>query len=146
MTSVTVTEANKGLVRELYGSLMAKGDVAAADQLLGAGYVDHDIPGHVGPGDGPALKAAVLGVRASFPDIRPELYELVAEGEWVGVRVEASGRHTGAPFLGIPAAGRSIRWKELHLFRCVAGKIVEHRGVFDVMSILAQLGAAGAAP
>lgn len=133
------TERNKELVRALYGSLMAKGDTVAADGILAEDYVDHDIPGPF-PGTRDGLKQAVLGVRAAFPDVTPELYELVAEDDLVAVRVEAGGTHTGEPFLGVPAAGASIRWKELHLFRCRDGRIVEHRGVFDLLAIMQQLG------
>lgn len=146
MTPTSHTDANKALVRALYDSLMARGDTAKADLLLDAAYVDHDIPGHEGPGNAAALKAAVMAVRAAFPGITPELFELVAEDDWVAVRVEASGVHTGAPFLGHPPAGKAIRWKELHLFRCLGGRIVEHRGVFDLMGILGQLGATAGEP
>jgi predicted ester cyclase len=132
-------ERNKELVRELYGTLMAKGDTDAADRILAQDYVDHDIPGPF-PGTREGLKQAVLSVRAAFPDAIPELYELVAEDDLVAVRVEASGTHTGEPFLGVPATGASIRWKELHLFRCREGRIVEHRGVFDLFAIMQQLG------
>jgi predicted ester cyclase len=141
----TTQDGNKELVRRLYGGLMARGDVEAARAVLAAGYVDHDIPG-LGRGGREELIQAVGAVRASFPDATPELYELVAEDDLVAVRVEASGTHTGAPFNGIPAAGNLIRWKELHIFRCRDGQIVEHRGVFDLLSILQQLGALPAAP
>lgn len=134
-------EANKQLVRRLYGTLMARGDTVAADEILATDYVDHDIPGHHGDGGREQLKAAVLGVRAAFPDVKPELFEIFAEGDLVAVRVEASGTHTGQPFNSIPAEGKSMRWKEIHIFRCKGGKIVEHRGVFDLLSILQQLGA-----
>ena len=114
---------------------------AAVDSILAEDYVDHSIPGLLGDGNREDLKAAVLQVRAAFPGIQPELYEILAEGDLVSVRVEAGGKHTGAPFNGIPAAGRAIRWKEIHIFRCRNGKIVEHWGVFDLLSILQQLGA-----
>jgi predicted ester cyclase/uncharacterized protein YndB with AHSA1/START domain len=138
---VSTAEANKELVRRLYGTLMAKGDIAAADAILTENYLDHDIPGHPGGGGRDELKAAVLGVRAAFPNIQPELYEMSAEGDWVAVRVEASGTHSGTPFFGIEPSGKNMRWKEVHFFRCAHGKIVEHRGVFDLLSILQQLGA-----
>lgn len=138
---VSTAEANKELVRRLYGSLMANGDTAAADAILARNYADHDIPGHPGDGGREELKAAVLGVRAAFPNIQPELYEMAADADWVAVRVEASGTHSGTPFLGIQPSGKNMRWKEIHFFRCASGKIVEHRGVFDLLSILQQLGA-----
>jgi predicted ester cyclase len=132
---------NKELVRRLYGGLMARGDVEAADRVLADGYRDHDIPG-VGEGGRQELVAAVLAVRASFPDIAPTLGPILADGDLVAVRVQASGTHTGAPFPpGIPAAGRSITWKEVHIFRCADGRIAEHWGVFDMLGILRQLGA-----
>ena len=134
-------ESNKELVRNLYGTLMAKGDTTSADSILANDFVDHSIPGLPRDGNREDLKAAVFQVRVAFPGIQPELYELLAEGDLVSVRVEAGGAHTGAPFNGIPATGKSIRWKEIHIFRCQNGKIVEHWGVFDLLSILQQLGA-----
>ncbi|MGE0229219.1 MAG: ester cyclase [Dehalococcoidia bacterium] len=134
------TEENKDLVRRLYDVLHARGDAEAARALLAPDYVDHDIPG-LGSGGREELIAAVLAVRGAFPDVQPELYELLAEEDLVAVRVEASATHTGAPFNGIPAAGARMRWKEIHIFRCRDSQIVEHRGVFDMLGILQQLGA-----
>ena len=134
------TETNVGLVRELYGALMARGDVGAAERIVADDYIDHDVPGPF-PGTRDGLISAVEGVRAAFPDVQPELYETIAEGDWVSVRVEASGTHSGAPFMGVAASGGTMRWKELHHFRCSDGRIVEHRGVFDLLAILVQLGA-----
>jgi predicted ester cyclase len=112
-----------------------------ADQVLADDYRDHDIPG-VGEGGRQELVATVLAVRASFPDIAPTLGPILADGDLVAVRVQVSGTHTGTPFPpGIPAAGRSITWKEVHIFRCADGRIAEHWGVFDMLGILQQLGA-----
>jgi predicted ester cyclase len=120
---------------------MAKGDTAVADGVLAEDYLDHNIPG-VGAGGRRELVAAVLAVRAAFPDIAPTLGPTLAEGDLVAVRVEAHGTHTGAPFPpGIPASGKSITWKEVHIFRCADGRIAEHWGVFDMLGILQQLGA-----
>jgi len=138
---MTTTVGNKELVRRLYGGLMAKGDTAVAEEVLAEGYLDHDIPG-VGEGGRKELVAAVLGVREAIPDIAPTLGPTLAEDDPVAVRVEAHGSHTGAPFpRGIPATGRSITWKEVHVFRCAGGRIAEHWGVFDMLGILQQLGA-----
>ena len=134
-------DGNKELVRRLYGGLMAGGDTAVADEVLAGDYVDHDIPG-IGEGGKQELVAAVLAVRASFPDIAPTLGPILAEGDLVAVRVEARGTHTGAPLPpGIPATGRSMTWKEIHVFRCASGRIAEHWGVFGMLGILQQLGA-----
>ena len=141
---MATAEGNKELVRRLYGGLMAKGDTAVAEEVLAEDYLDHDIPA-VSEGGRKELVAAVLGVRAAFPDIAPTLGPVLAEGELVAVRVEAHGTHTGAPFPpGIPATGRPVTWKEVHIFRCADGRIAEHWGVFDLLGILQQLGAISA--
>jgi predicted ester cyclase len=138
---MATADGNKELVRRLYGGLMAKGDTTVADEVLADDYCDHDIPG-VGEGGKRELVAAVLAVRASFPDIAPTLDPILAEADLVAVRVQAGGTHTGAPFPpGIPATGRSMTWKEVHIFRCADGRITEHWGVFDMLGILQQLGA-----
>lgn len=131
---------NKELVKKLYATLMAEGDTITANELLSPNYVDHDIPG-LGKGGREELKMAVQGIRAAFPDIKPNLTEVFEENDWVTVRVEAGGHHSGTDFLGIPPSGKEINWKELHIFRCEDNLIVEHKGVFDMLSILHQLGA-----
>lgn len=71
----------------------------------------------------------MLAVRGSFPDISPTLDPILAEADLVAVRVQASGTHAGEPFPpGIPAQGRPISWKEVHVFRCAGDRIVEHWG------------------
>jgi predicted ester cyclase len=138
---MATTGGNMELVRRLYRGLMAGGDSAVAEEVLADDYVDHDIPG-VGEGGRQELVAAVLAVRDAFPDIAPTLGPILAEADLVAVRVEAHGTHTGAPFPpGIPATGKSITWKEVHIFRCAGGRIAEHWGVFDMLGILQQLGA-----
>jgi predicted SnoaL-like aldol condensation-catalyzing enzyme len=134
-------EANKALVHRLYERLMASGDVAAAEEIIADTYVDHSLPGMAEAGRA-ELIGLVQAVRAAIPDIAPTVDQAVAEGDLVAVRITARGHHTGAPFPpGIPAAGLGIEWRELHIFRIAGGRIVEHWGVFDNLSILQQLGA-----
>lgn len=134
-------EANKALISRLYDRLMANGDVAAAEEILAERYLDHSVPGMAEAGRA-ELIGVVQAVRAAFPDIAPSVDQAVAEGDLLAVRITARGHHTGAPFPpGIPAEGRSIEWREQHIFRVADGRIVEHWGVFDNLAILQQLGA-----
>lgn len=135
-----MSDQNEKLVRALYARLMAKGDTTVTNDLLAADYLDHDIPGLPNGGGASDLVNAVLAVRAAFPDITPELPQLISHKEWVSVRVEAGGHHTGADFMGKGASGRPVRWKEIHHFRCVDDRIAEHYGVFDLLGIMHQLG------
>ena len=134
-------ETNTRLIQRLYGELMARGNTAVAMEILATDYVDHDIPG-LGQGGRQELIATVQAVRASLPDVAPVLGPIVAEGDLVATRVVARGTHSGAPFPpGIPASGKSVEWKEIHVYRCANGRIAEHWGVFDMLGMLQQLGA-----
>ena len=136
-------DANKGLIRDLYGSLMAHGDTATAMTLLPPNFIDHDIPG-LGTGGPEDLIQAVLAVRASFP-ISPR-NSTISSPKRIGWpcalrRVAPTPASHSTAFLlpGRRSAGK------IHIFRCASGKIAEHRGVFDLLSILQQLGALPAA-
>ena len=134
-------EADKDLIRRLYAVLHGSGDTEAAMDLVAADYVDHDLPG-IGKGGRDELFMLVAGVRSAVPDVRPSVVQAVAEDDLVAVRVVAEGTHTGTPFPpGIPASGARLRWQECHIYRIADGRIAEHWGVNDMLSILQQLGA-----
>jgi predicted ester cyclase len=134
-------EADKDLVRRLYAVLHGAGDTEAASSILAADYLDHDLPG-IGEGGRDQLFMLVAGVRSAIPDVAPRVAQALAEGDLVAARVVAEGTHTGSPFPpGIPATGTRLRWQECHIYRIADGRIVEHWGVNDMLSILQQLGA-----
>jgi len=117
------TEANTALVRRLYAEVMGKGNMTEADALLSTEYVEHlpvPTPGREG------LKQLVMMVLGAFPDIHPTVEDAVAEGDRVAVRIVARGTHQHA-FMGIPASGKAVEWKEMHIYRVVGGKIVVRR-------------------
>ena len=66
----TTLEANKTLIHRLYERLMANGDVAAADEILADGYLDHSVPGMAEAGRADLI-GLVQAVRAAIPDIAP---------------------------------------------------------------------------
>jgi predicted ester cyclase len=43
--------------------------------------------------------------------------------------------------MGIPPSGKAVEWREMHIYRVVGGKIVEHWGVIDQLGLLQQIGA-----
>ena len=131
------TEDNKALVRRLYAGVMGKGNMTEADELLSTQYVEHlpaPTPGREG------LKQLVMMVRSAFPDIHNTVEDAVAEGDRVAVRIVSRGTHQNA-FLGIPPSGKAVEWGEIHIYRVVGGKIVEHWGEADLFGVLQQIGA-----
>ena len=55
-------------------------------------------------------------------------------------RITWTGTHK-SDFMGLPATGKRVNFSEIHVQRVVNGKIVEHWGVADRVTLLQQLGA-----
>jgi len=85
-------------------------------------------------------KAAHRIMLAGFPDYQTIIDDLLAEGDKVAARITMSGTNTGS-FMGIPPTGKRISFTGIYIARVANGKIVEHWGEEDSVSLLQQLGA-----
>jgi steroid delta-isomerase-like uncharacterized protein len=131
-------EENKKIVRryqEIYNSndLEALGEVVSEDLLT-----PKIMPGI--PSGMEGAKAAHRIMLAGFPDYQTVIDDLVAEGDKVAARITMSGTNTGT-FMGIPPTGKRISFTGIYIARIANGKIVEHWGEEDSISLLQQLGA-----
>lgn len=111
-------------------------DWAAVEAL-----VHPEVRSHVGPMemDLQAWLAMGKAFYAAFPDARHEVQDTIADGDRVVVRSRWRGTQRGA-FQGLPATGRSATMSVITIDRVVDGRIVEHWGLFDVASLMQQLG------
>lgn len=72
----------------------------------------------------------------AFPDYHWELQRAVVEGEWLAVRLCASGSRTGL-FRGAPGDGTPVETEELVMYRVVDGLIHEVEGTADNLRLMA---------
>lgn len=80
---------------------------------------------------------------ASFPDMRMEIVQLVAEGDTVVGRLTCSATHTGE-WRGQAASGRRFEnVDEVYFFSFEDGRIAEAWGIEDTLDRMRQLGLAG---
>jgi aspartyl-tRNA synthetase len=87
------------------------------------------------------LDAYTGGLRAvvrAFPDYRWELRHVLVDAPWVAAHLADTGTHR-APFLGVPATGRSVRTDEFALYRIDAGRIAEVWGTAFAVHVLEQI-------
>lgn len=131
-------EANKAVIHRLYAEVMGKGNMAVADEIFDSNYVDH-MPIMSSPNQDGLLESVEV-TRIAFPDVVPKIIAEIAEGEWVAIAVEARGTHKGE-YLGIPPTGKPVLWTEIHFWRVVDGKIVEHYGNVSLFETMKQIGA-----
>lgn len=130
-------EENKVIVRryqEIYNSnnLDALTEVVSEDLLT-----PKIMPGI--PSGLEGAKAAHQIMLAGFHDYETIIDDLIAEGDKVVARITMRGTHTGA-FIGIPATGKYVVFTGIYIARIANGKIVEHWGEEDGVSLLTQLG------
>ena len=119
-----------------------QGKLEVMDELLSPTIVDHQ---YYGPGYPPSrlgIKALTAALRTAFPnDLHAVNQTLVASND--GTRtfaiIRTTGTHTGS-YLGVPPTGRQVAIDIEESARWENGKMVEHWGVADNLSLLAQLG------
>lgn len=134
-----MSETTKDLFRRYVDGFMRGGDEGVADQLVDENVLSHDaLPGQ-GPGR-EGLKATFRVLRSAFPDLSPDLKDLVAEGDRVVGRFVVTGTHTGE-FLGMPSTGKTFTYDEITIVRFENGRIVEHWAEMDSLGMMQQLGA-----
>ena len=137
------TARNITVIRRFFAELWNGGSLSAADTLLAPGHVHH-----VGDGDltGPeSVKQFVAGLRATFPDMRTTIEDIIAAGDKVVVRFTITGTYHGQRegFEGIagPAVGKQVSCTGIDIFRLAGGKIVERWGELDALGLQRQLSA-----
>lgn len=120
--------------------LLSAGDIDGFGELVANGFVEHEeTPGLAPTRDG--VLDLFRMYRAAFPDLRMDVEEVLVSGEKTVTRVRATGTHRGE-LMGMPPTGRSVDVQLIDIMRFDdAGLICEHWGLFDVFSMMQQLGA-----
>ncbi|NOH04458.1 MAG: ester cyclase [Chloroflexi bacterium] len=130
-------EENKAIVRH-YQEIYNSNNLDQLTEVLSESLLTPKIMAGVPTGIEGA-KAAHQIMLAGFPDYRTVIEDLVAEGDKVVARITMSGMNTGT-FMGIPPTGKFISFTGVYIVRIEHGKIVEHWGEEDGVSLLQQLG------
>jgi steroid delta-isomerase-like uncharacterized protein len=133
------TDKNANTIRRIYDELWNERNLALADDLIAEDATNYDtgiVPLPFGPDE---MRGTIRTVTAAFPDNRHEIEEVIEDGDRVVLRCTLTGTHEG-PFMGIPPTGRRIEITEIHIYRLVHGKAVEHRVGRDDLGAMRQLG------
>jgi steroid delta-isomerase-like uncharacterized protein len=138
-----VTVEHAATMRSTY-ELINAGDVAGFGELVADDFVEHQ----GGPGF-PATKEGTLdffrALLVAFPDLHMVVEDLIADGDKAVARVRTTGTHRGT-FMGIPPSSSSVEMQLIDIMRFDrAGRVCEHWGVADMLTLLQQLGAVPAA-
>lgn len=77
-------------------------------------------------------------MRNSFPDIKWELDEMIADENNIAARFTMTGTHKGN-FLDIAPTGKVIKINAMNFYRFYNGKIVEEYGQPDIFGLIQQI-------
>ena len=113
----------------------------AADYLADT-YVNHQLPDAAGGTSSKSLaewKELVANFHQGHTDVKMEILEQVAEGDYVCSRWRMTARHTGS-FADVPATGKTTTWTGVHTDRYAGEKLVESWVDWDKYSYLEGLG------
>ncbi|MFM2421575.1 MAG: hypothetical protein RL291_105 [Pseudomonadota bacterium] len=136
--ALSTQDYNKQLTRDYFKAFLSK-DQAWWTKHIAPTFKRHD-PGLpfevVGPGGVKQLAEALL---PGIPDMKLPIEEVIADGEFVLVRLRVKGTH-GGPLMGMDATGKTIDIGVLDLFQIRDGKLIEHWALLDNLGMLKQLG------
>jgi steroid delta-isomerase-like uncharacterized protein len=129
--------SNAELVRELHEALLTERDVDVLDRFFAPDFVSHNNPPGFPPGVA-GVKQFFAMFRDAFPDAAVAIDELVAEGDRVAVATTLTGTHEGE-LMGMAPTGRAVAVTGIDIVRIEDGRIVEHRGLTDIIGLMRQL-------
>lgn len=91
------------------------------------------------------LVANIVSLHTAFPDFKMTFVDLIAIGDKTWAHMMAQGTHRGQ-FMGMPPTGKSFAITVIDICRFDNGKIAEHWGVADRLSLMRQIGASPRPP
>lgn len=128
-------EAQVRLVQDWIAQVWNGGDLERLHHFHPSTFDNHGRPASIDE-----VRQWHLRQRATYPDIHYTVDDIVAAGEKVAVRWTATATHAGALWDLIPATGKTIVWRGMHLLRVVDRRIVEVWAIADTIAQLQQMG------
>jgi steroid delta-isomerase-like uncharacterized protein len=138
MNSIAPSEAAKAVVRRNTEEVQNKGNFDIFEELFADDFVDHTTQPGTTP-DKAGVRKLYTYMREAFPDFHAEIDWQLADGDRVTTYKTYYGTHEG-PFLGIAPTHRKIHFESVDVMRVQNGKITDHWGVGNLLSLLQQIG------
>jgi steroid delta-isomerase-like uncharacterized protein len=139
MTSNTSSEAAKAVVRRNTEEVQGGGKFDVFEELFADDFVDHTPQPNMTP-DKAGVRKLYGYLRTAFPDFHAEIHWQLADGDRVTTYKTYRGTHEGS-LLGIAPTHRKVHFDSVDVMRVHNGKITDHWGVGNLLSLMQQIGA-----
>lgn len=143
-SSINLTKENNNaktaieIVRKNTEEVQGKGDFELFDQLFAENFIDHTPQPGFG-NDKISVRNLYGAMRTAFPDFRPEIHWMTSDGNKVTTFKTYHGTHHG-PIFGVEPTGKKVQFETVDVIQVSNGKITDHWGVADLLSLMRQLG------
>jgi steroid delta-isomerase-like uncharacterized protein len=101
-------------------------------------WIEHNLPD--GMNDLSGLKGTFDVFTTAFPDLEFKPINIISDGTYVSSQYEITGTHTGE-FMGIPAMGRTIKFRGMTQLIMQEGKCAQAWTILDQLTLMQQIGA-----
>lgn len=134
-TNATNTAEQKNIAAfETVSKAFQTGDAGSVDSVIADDFVDHGDMGDVKGKD--SLKAMIVMMHKSFPDMKTETINTAASGDYVYGWLHNTGTSDGT--MGVPKGPYDMTSVELVKFR--DGKAVEHWAFMQMKDMMKMMG------
>src|SRR5262245_917531 len=134
----------KEFPRRFYEEVFNKRNLKFADGSIAENVVERNPLDPRMGNDKSAAIATLQAVLDNTPDLTVEILDMVATGDKIAIRARFSGTDSGkgwgAP-MGVPATGKPFSIEGIDVVAIDDdGRFIEHYGLFDVPTMMQQLG------
>jgi len=138
MDENAISAAAKAVVRRNTEEVQGKGNFDVFEELFADDFVDHTTQPGTSP-DKAGVRKLYMYLRQAFPDFHAEIHWQLADGDRVTTYKTYHGTHEGT-FLGVAPTHRKIQFETVDVMRVQHGKITDHWGVGNLLSLMQQIG------
>lgn len=128
----TIEQNNVETVNQFIEAFWNQSELDSVDRFLSDDYQELAYQSKEG------LKKFAATILEAFPDKRYTVEEIIGQGDKVLVRMTVKGTHQGM-FFGTAPTGNTIDVTLYRQYRVEDGKIVEHRGWIDMVTMWSQI-------
>ena len=135
---MTTQEQNKEIVIRYNKEFVEQGNIQTLYDTIDPEFINHAVPPDVPKGPEGVLYYFNYFLRPAFPDIKVEIYDLLAEDDKVVAHKTFRATHKG-DFLDMAATNKEVAIDVIDIVRLRDGKYIEQWSLMDLDKVLMQI-------
>jgi len=135
---MTKQEQNKEIVIRYNKEFVEQGNIQILYEIIDPEFINHSVPSGISKGPDGVLYYFNFFLRPAFPDIKVEIFDLVAEGDKVVAHKTLQATHKG-DFLDMAATNKEVAIDVIDIIYLKDGKYIEQWSLMDLDKVMMQI-------